>query len=318
MLVLDHLAKMPSGLPYPVMAIGVFDGIHLGHQTILGRLVERTREQNGTSIVLTFHPHPQKIISAADAPALLLTPRQKEEILGKLSIDIMVRLPFTRELSLFAPEQFVREILAQHGIREIHVGSNFRFGHQRSGDFRILQTLGQRFGFEVYEIKQVSFRGIPVSSTRIRAFLQRGQVSLVKRWLNRPYQIRGTVVRGTGKGVQLGIPTANLDPENELVPANGVYATCVRVNGMAYPSVTNIGFRPTLHHDFDRPPVLETHLLDFDQNLYGKPLRLDFCLRLRSEKRFENVDALKKQIEKDIRQTRKYLKRGRKYFGHHD
>lgn len=306
MLVVESLQDLPRSLKYPVMTIGVFDGVHLGHQTILRRLAERTRERQGTSLLLTFTPHPQKIISPPDAPALLLTSRQKETILREQDIDILVRLPFTRELSLRTPAEFAREVLANHGIREIHVGSNFRFGHGRSGDFRLLQSLGQNLGFEVYEVPQVCFRRIPISSTRVRALLKEGRVAFARRLLNRSYQISGIVVRGAARGVELGFPTANLDAENELIPAHGVYAGRAYANGVAYVSVTNIGFRPTLHQQREGRPVVETHLLDFSGDLYGKFLKLDFCLRLRPERKFESVGALQKQIARDIALTRQY------------
>lgn len=308
MLTIENLDQLPQPRNYPVMAIGVFDGIHLGHQAVLRKLVERTRERKGTSILLTFYPHPQKIISPPDAPALLLTSRQREDILSHHDLDVMVQMPFTRALSLFTPEQFARKILQGHGIREIHVGSNFRFGRDRRGDVQVLRSFGRQLQFEVYEIEQVHFRNVAVSSTRIRALLKAGKVSLVKRLLNRPYQMRGTVLRGAGKGVELGFPTANLNPDNELIPGNGVYASRTYLDGFAYPSVTNIGYRPTLHQPGNNP-VVETHLLDFQGNLYGKPLMLDFCVRLRAERKFEGVEALRKQIQKDICVTRNYVAR---------
>lgn len=303
---IDHPDQL-SRLPYPLMAIGVFDGIHLGHQAVLRSLVKRSRERQGTSVLLTFHPHPQNVISPPDAPPLLLTSRQKEKILAQLDIDIMLRLPFTRELSLRTPEQFAQAILAGRGIREVHVGTNFRFGRDRRGDFQALRLLGRKFQFQVHETQPVCFRNLPVSSTRIRTLLSEGRVSLAARLLNRRYQIHGTVVRGARKGVEIGFPTANLEPENELIPANGVYAGRAHVNGVTYTSVTNIGYRPTLHKHQRERPVVETHLLGFDGTLYGKLLIIDFCLRLRPEKKFHDALSLRKQIERDVGVTRKYL-----------
>ena len=304
--IIDHPDRLLKRLPHPVMAIGVFDGIHLGHQAVLTSLLKRARQQQGTAILLTFDPHPQKVISAPDAPPLLLTSAQKEEILGQFDIDIMVRLPFTRKLSLCTPEQFAQTILASHGVREIHVGRNFRFGRDRCGNFQVLQSLGRQLQFEVHEIRPVFFRNLSVSSTRIRALLAEGRVSLARRLLNRPYQIRGTVVRGARKGVEIGFPTANLEPENELIPANGVYTGQAHVNGITYTSVTNIGYRPTLHKQRRERPVVETHLLGFEGDLYGKLLMIDFFLRLRPERKFDSVSSLRKQIETDIGVTRKY------------
>ncbi len=306
MKIIDHPDQL-GRLPHPLMAIGVFDGIHLGHQAVLRSLVKRSRESQGTSILLTFHPHPQKVISPPDAPLLLLTFRQKEEMLAQLDIDIIVRLPFTRELSLRTPEQFAQTILRGYGIREIHVGTNFRFGRDRCGDFQMLRSLGGKFQFQVYETEPVCFRNLPVSSTRIRTLLREGRVSLARRLLNRRYQIRGTVVRGARRGVEIGFPTANVEPENELIPANGVYAGQAHVNGVTYTSVTNIGYRPTLHEHGCGRPVVETHLLGFEGTLYGKLLIIDFCLRLRPEKKFDSALSLRKQIERDVGVTRKYL-----------
>ncbi|MFQ5928216.1 MAG: bifunctional riboflavin kinase/FAD synthetase [Acidobacteriota bacterium] len=309
MRIIDNLTQFPQLLNYPIVAIGVFDGLHRGHQIILQRLVERARQKQGTSVLLTFFPHPQKVISPGDAPPLLQTEAQKERMLEELDVDIMVRLPFTRKLSLYTPAQFAREVLHNHGIREIHVGSNFRFGHQRSGDLQTLKSLGQEFQFEVHEIRPVYFRDNRISSTSIRSLLRDGRVALARRLLGRPYQISGIVVRGSEKGIQLGFPTANLDPENELIPAPGVYASRAHLNGELFPSVTNVGYRPTLYQKSNSRPVIETHLLDFDENVYGKPMKLEFCLRLRAEKKFENVRDLRKQIGRDVQETRKYAAR---------
>ncbi len=297
---------LPQDLSYPVMAIGVFDGLHFGHQEILRRLVRRATAKEGTSVLLTFTPHPQKIISPGDAPPLLQTFPQKAEILTRLGIDVMVRLPFTRELSLYTPEQFAQKILHCHGIREVYVGRNFRFGHGRKGDFHTLEELGRKSLFSVHSIESVRVRGIRVSSTTIRLALKQGRTSLARRLLDRPYQIRGTVVRGSKRGSAIGYPTANLDPENELIPATGVYVTRALVDGVAHWGGTNIGFRPTvdlLHRD---RPVVESHLLDLDTDLYGKSIGLDFFFRLRSEKRFDRVESLKQQIDHDILRVREY------------
>ena len=313
--IVNDLAEFPQSLDYPVMTIGVFDGVHCGHQLILQRLVQRAQEKGGTAVVLTFTPHPQKVISPGKAPLLLQTRHQKGNMLEHLGVDILLRLPFTRRLSLYSPSQFARQILHNHGIREIHVGSNFRFGHRRSGDIRTLMSLGQKYEFEVYEIQPVYYRSTRISSSKIRKLLKEGRVALAKRVLGRPYQIQGIVVRGSGKGVQLGFPTANLESENELIPANGVYATRVHLNGKFYPSVTNIGYRPTLHQGYTSKPVIEPHLLDFDEDIYGKPMKVEFCLRLRAEKKFAGVKELQEQIGKDVDRTRRYIKRVEKILG---
>ncbi len=297
---------LPQGLSYPVMTIGVFDGLHFGHQEILRRLVQRATEKDGTSVLLTFTPHPQKIISPGDAPPLLQTFSQKAEMLRGLGIDVIVRLPFTRELSLYSPEQFVQKILHCHGIREVYVGHNFRFGHGRKGDFHTLEELGHKSLFSVHPIESVRVRGIRVSSTTIRRALKQGRTSLARRLLDRPYQIRGTVVRGSKRGSAIGYPTANLDPQNELIPVPGVYVTRALVDGVAHWGGTNIGFRPTVDLPQRDRPVVESHLLDLDRNLYGKSIGLEFFFRLRSEKRFDGVERLKQQIDHDILFVRHY------------
>lgn len=306
MRIYDSIEEFPKDLPYPVMAIGVFDGVHRGHQAILRRLVERAREKAGTSVILSFHPHPQKVISPADAPLLLQTPRQKEAILESLQIDVLIKLPFNRRFSLLSPREFAHDILFKQGIREIYVGSNFRFGHRRSGDFDTLKRLGQEFGFEVYETEVVCFRGTRVSSTRIREVLRQGRVALARRLLCRPYQIRGTVVRGSGRGRDLGFPTANLHPENELIPATGIYATRVRVNGNRLVGATSIGYRPTFPQALPHVPVVETYILDFKGDIYGQALQLDFWFRLRGEKRFDSLEALVEKMNADIARIRRY------------
>ena len=291
------------------MTIGVFDGVHLGHQLILQRLTERAKKKNGTSVLLTFTPHPQKIISPSQAPLLLQTRHQKEKILEALDVDIMLRLPFTRRLSLDSPSDFALQILHNHGIREIHVGSNFRFGHRRSGDISTLTSLGEEYRFQVHEIAPVHHRGARISSSNVRRVLGAGRATLARHLLGRPYQVEGIVVRGSGKGAQLAFPTANLDLENELIPATGVYITRAHLDGKTYPAVTNIGNRPTIRGQSTDKPVVEPHLLDFKENIYGKHMKLDLCFRLRAEKKFAGVEDLKRQIRKDVERTRKYIKK---------
>ncbi|MGW8179048.1 MAG: bifunctional riboflavin kinase/FAD synthetase [bacterium] len=306
MRIVRSIRELPNPLPYPVMAIGVFDGVHCGHQKILRQIASRAARRGGTALLLSFDPHPQKVISSGDAPSLLQTPKQRYDLLADLGVDILLRLPFTRRLSLMKPDEFAKQVLVRLGVREIHVGSNFRFGHLRSGDFSALRQLGQTLGFDVYRIGRVLFRGERISSTRIRGLIGEGRVALAKRLLGRPYQIRGTVIRGAGRGQQIGFPTANLESENELAPATGVYVTSARVNGQWFVAATNVGYRPTVYGDSETTPTIETHLMGFEGNLYGKLIRLEFCFRLRKEKKFESVDALKQQIQCDIERCKSY------------
>lgn len=310
MIIVDRISHLENPISYPIMTIGVFDGIHIGHRQILKTIVDRARQVGGKAILLTFVPHPQKVIAGGDSPPLLQTLAQKEELLEQIGIDVLVTTPFDRGLSLLSPERFVQDFLYNHGIREIYVGSNFRFGHRRGGDFQMLQEFGKELGFRVRDITPVFFRGRRVSSTWVRTCVREGRLALAGRLLARPYQVCGMVARGAGRGMEFGFPTANLEVDNELIPANGVYATRVQVDGRKRPSVTNIGYRPTLYRQQDKP-VVETHILDFEGELYGKSLRLEFCLRLRAERKFESLQALRRQIERDVGTTRRYISRMR-------
>ncbi len=309
MQVVGSFDQLAQSLPYPVLTIGVFDGVHRGHQSIIRSTVERARQMLGTAVVLSFDPHPQKAISPDTAPALLQTRRQKRETLADMGVDIFINLAFTRELSLLAPDQFVRDVLYNHGVREILVGTNFRFGHRRTGDFKMLEALSTPLGIHVEGIDSVMFRDMRISSTRIRNRLAEGRVSLARRLLGRPYEVRGTVIRGAGRGRELGFPTANLKAENELIPAPGVYAGRARIGDKRHPCVINIGFRPTLYRRRSAVPLVEAFLLNFSADLYGTAIGLEFCLRLRAEKKFDTVELLKKQIERDVRITQQYLAR---------
>ncbi len=307
MITVNDLGPIRTSLSYPVLSIGAFDGIHRGHQAIIRFLVNRAREKQGTAVVLTFSPHPQRIITPATAPPLLQTLEQKEKILKEMGVDVLVRFPFSREISLLPPERFVSDILFPWDVREIVVGSNFRFGHKRSGDCATLAQICNQREIPVHAIEPVQFRGVRISSTRVRGLLLDGRAGLARRMLNRPHQLKGTVVRGAGHGAALGFPTANVEPQNELTPAVGVYVGRAHLSGREQACVINIGFRPTMYERPEGVPVVEAHLLDFKGDLYGTTISLDFCMRLRSERRFESLNSLKKQIAKDISLARKYL-----------
>lgn len=311
MQVVSHPHDLPAEIPYPVLAIGVFDGLHLGHQEILRGVVHRARERRGTSILLSFTPHPQKVISSGDAPRLLQTSEQKREILRHLGIDFYIRLPFTRRLSLYSPDEFVARTLAPVKVREVHVGRNFRFGHRRSGDFNTLQELGNEYSFKVFGVDAVHFRGQRISSTRIRHLLEGGRVELAGRLLGRPYEIRGTVIRGSRLGTDLGFPTANIKSENELTPGTGIYAGQVSLDRERFLGAVSIGYRPTIHPANQGDPVIEAYLIDYDGNLYGRRLQLRFCAKLRDEEKFSNLDQLRERIAVDVRRIRKYYNRSR-------
>ncbi|HXG88594.1 MAG TPA: bifunctional riboflavin kinase/FAD synthetase [Vicinamibacterales bacterium] len=294
----------------PVLALGNFDGLHRGHTKIIERVRRVTAERGGTSLVLTFDPHPPRIVRPDKAPLLLMTLEQKLEALAKAGIQGAAIVRFTPELSRWEPEQFVKSVLVDWlRVAEVWVGADFLFGRDRSGNFSLLRTLGAQYGFRTEKIDPVRYKEFVVSSTRIRRLVAEGRVDEAGALLGHHFFIDGTVVKGAGRGRELGVPTANIDTRNELVPPHGVYATTATLAGVVHPSVTNIGLRPT----FDDAPgtTIEVHLLGVgvDRDLYGQPVRLGFVQRLRDERRFPDVDALKAQIDADLRRARRLFDR---------
>lgn len=282
----------------PVLALGNFDGMHRGHLKIIERVRRGAEERGSTAVAMTFDPHPSKIVRPDKAPPLLMTRQQKLEALARGGMHGVAVIRFTPQLALWDPETFVRTVLVEWlHVAEVWVGANFLFGHDRSGNFSLLRSLGARYGFRAEKIDPVRYKDFVVSSTRVRRLLAEGRVDEAGALLGHHYLLDGTVVQGQKRGRMLGFPTANLCAENELVPPAGVYATTLHVDGIAYPSVTNIGTRPTFETSHEH--VIETHVLNFDKDLYGVRLRLGFVQRLRDEKHFDGIDALKAQIAAD-------------------
>jgi riboflavin kinase/FMN adenylyltransferase len=292
----------------PVLALGNFDGLHRGHMKIIDRVRRRAGERGGTPAVMTFDPHPPRIVRPDKAPLLLMTTAQRLEALAKTGMQGVAVVRFTHETSLWDPETFVRTVLVDWlRVVEVWVGANFLFGHDRAGTFTVLRSLGLRYGFRAEKIDPVRYKEFVVSSTRIRRLVSEGRVDEAGALLGHHYFIDGTVTRGAGRGRELGFPTANLETPNELLPPSGVYATTATINGIAHPSVTNVGMRPTFA-DVDRIQV-ETHLLDTKRDLYDAPLRVSFVQRLRDERAFADVDALRAQIDADCRAARRLFGR---------
>jgi len=288
---------------HPVLALGNFDGLHRGHMKIIERVRRVASERGATAVAMTFDPHPPRVVRPDKAPPLLMTKTQRLEALERAGVDGVAVVRFTPELSRWDPETFVRTVLVEWlHVAEVWVGANFLFGHDRAGNFSSLRGLGSRYGFRAEKIDPVRYKDFVVSSTRIRRLISEGRVDEASALLGHPYTIDGTVVEGSHRGRDLGFPTANLATGNELIPPDGVYATTVRLEGVIYPSVTNVGIRPT----FDDEPrtVIETHLLDVERDLYGRTLRLGFVQRLRDERRFESVDLLKAQVGADVQKAR--------------
>jgi len=294
-------ARAPRWLQ-PVLALGNFDGLHRGHVKIIERVRRVAAERGGTSLVLTFDPHPPRIVRPDKAPPLLMTLDQKIEALAKVGVQGVAVVTFTHELSRWEPEMFVRTVLVDWlRVAEVWVGADFLFGRDRSGNFSLLRALGGQYGFRVEKIDPVRYKEFVVSSTRIRRLVTEGRVDEASALLGHHFYIDGNVTKGVGRGREIGVPTANIVSGNELIPPHGVYATTATVDGVVHPSVTNVGLRPTFN-DVAQTTV-EVHLLDFDRDLYGQKIRLGFVQRLRDERRFADVDALKAQIDADVRRA---------------
>jgi riboflavin kinase / FMN adenylyltransferase len=292
----------------PVLALGNFDGLHRGHMKIIDRVRRRAGERAGTPAAMTFEPHPPRVLRPDKAPPLLMTQDQRLEALARSGMQGVAVVRFTADLSRWDPETFVRTVLVEWlHVAEVWVGANFLFGHERAGTFTVLRSLGARYGFRAEKIDPVRYKDFVVSSTRIRRLVAEGRVDEAGALLGHHYFLDGVVGRGAGRGRELGYPTANVITKNELVPPSGVYATAVKLDGILYPSITNIGVRPTFG-DVDHP-VVETHIFDIDRDLYDLDVRLSFVQRLRDERAFPDVDALRTQIDADCRSARRLFGR---------
>ena len=286
-----------------VVALGNFDGVHRGHAAILDNVRRRAEKRGRRAVVVTFEPHPPKIIRPDKAPLLLMTHSQKCNAMLESGMNGVGVVRFTAEVSKWEPDLFVRRVLVEWlRICEVWVGENFLFGHDRNGNFSLLRTLGVRYGFEVYKVEPVRYKDFVVSSTRIRRLITEGQVDEAGALLGHHYTLDGTVSQGAGRGRKQGVPTANLRTANELLPPDGVYATTVMINGVIYASITNIGVRPTFESAGER--TVETHIFHFSSDLYGTELSIAFIARLREERKYEDGEALKAQMNDDFAQAK--------------
>jgi len=305
MKVFDDIATLRAHLSVPVATIGNFDGLHLGHQAIIRTVLARGRETGGSSLLITFEPHPLKVLAPERAPRMLTTRRQKLALIEATGIEFLLILPFTVELAEVTAEQFVRRYLAVGlGVKEVYVGANFNFGRGRAGNADLLVRTCGELGIRAAQVEEVRYLHSPISSSRIRRALQSGEVELARELLGRPYVVEGTVIRGESRGASLGFPTANLDTPNELVPQDGVYVTEAVVAEGPRPAVTNIGSRPTFAGS---SYAVETHLLDDPGDLYGRPMEVRFLARLRPELKFDSPEALVAQVRKDVQRARDYF-----------
>ena len=294
-------AKRPA-----VVTIGNFDGCHRGHQQILRRVVEQARAANALSAVLTFFPHPARVLRPAEAPALLETLDQRLAAIGATGIEAALVMPFNLELAHVSPDEFVQRILVETmAAKSVLVGGNFRFGRGGAGDVKLLAELGRRWGFTAEIVPPVAEGGVVISSTAIRTAIREGRVEEARRMLGRPYALAGEIRTGTGQGRKLVVPTLNLATGQEVLPKNGVYATEAVVAGKTYRAATNVGTRPTF--DGGTRITIESHLLDFSDNLTSGPLEIRFWQRLRDERKFSGPAELREQVLRDIEQAKKFF-----------
>lgn len=285
-------------LDFPTSAgIGNFDGIHLGHKKIIDAVKRHSEENSTRSCVITFTPHPQKVLGRKEV-SLIFPLQRKFKMIESTGIDVVICLNFTRELSKVSAENFVKDILLRRlKIKDIVVGPGFSFGHERKGNVDLLQSMGKTHGFNTVVAEAARVDDRVVSSSAIRSLVRDGEISEANRFFGYDYYIEGVVVKGEKRGRKLGFPTVNLDTEWEILPKPGVYATYVKLSDGFHGSITNIGVRPTFE---ESKLTVETHIFDFSDDLYGEEVRVNFVARLRDEKRFESVDKLVEQINHDI------------------
>ncbi len=293
-------------LDRPLVTLGNFDGVHRGHEWVIRQALERSRRSGRPALLVTFHPHPLKVVRPASAPPLLQTHQEKMARFEALGVEHVLVIPFTPEFACIPAATFVREILRDRlGASAVYVGNNFNFGSGREGNRDLLREMGRDMGFEVPEVPDFMVLGSPVSSSRIRRAVKSGEVELARELLGRPFAVTGVVVHGDSRGASLGYPTANLETQAELLPADGVYVTRACVDSGEKDAVTNVGSRPTFR---GAAFAIETHFLLPAGDLYGHPMEIRFLARLRPEVRFHSVEQLRKQIAADVARARKYFR----------
>lgn len=298
-----------------VATLGMFDGVHQGHQMILKRMVKEAASRRMEAVVVTFREHPLRLLAPAKAPAQLISLEHRLGLLSLFGVDAVVVLPFTRRISRMSPENFAQRLFVQGlNARQIFIGPDFRFGHRRQGNPELLVRIGRRYGFSVRVVRPYPSARSRISSTAIRHLVESGQMSRADRLLGHPFCVWGTVVPGSRRGGRIGIPTANLDPHHEALPPQGVWVVRTESEGRWYGGVANLGTRPTFErnggfHHYSRPPVLELHLFGFHRNIYGRTVKVRFLKRLRDERRFDSAANLRDQVEKDVIQAKRILSR---------
>lgn len=296
-----------------VLTLGVFDGLHLGHQQIMRHVVERASRATcagapaAHSTAITFDPHPRAVLHPESAPPLLQTLDQRLANFEVLGIEQAIVIPFDREFASNPAEDFLRNIIHDRlHAKEVYLGKGFAFGKNRGGNIELLRKMGNELGFHADEVAEVRLRGQRISSSKIREHLDAGRINMARRMLGRPYGVEGVIVRGNRRGHTIGFPTANLRPHNRVIPKYGVYATATLVDGAWRRSITNIGVRPTFEETSE--PSIESYIFDFDGDLYGDVLRVRFLHRIRDERKFNGIEELKAQIERDSARALNYFR----------
>jgi riboflavin kinase/FMN adenylyltransferase len=309
MKIINHLDKITQPFKAAVITIGNFDGVHIGHQALFHEVIEKADAIDGTSIAMTFEPHPIRVLKKNNHPPLITLYEQKTELIEQAGIDVLICIPFTLEFASLPAEAFIKDLLvAKIGMQAIIVGEDYTFGKNREGDLTVLKSYASQMGYEVIVadwIKSPQNVSDRISSTKIRELVMAGEVEPARKMLGRHYQIRGLVVKGRDRGAKLlGVPTANIKLQDELCPKTGIYAVTVDYNNRLYKSVANIGYSPTFD---DNEFSVEVHLLDFAENIYGEKIRINFIQRIRNEKKFANISELKEQIKQDIKTAHEIL-----------
>lgn len=309
MKVFNHLDQIIEPFKHAVITIGNFDGVHIGHQALFHEAIEKAEAIGGTSVAMTFEPHPLRVMKKNNHPPLITLYEQKSELIERTGIDVLICVPFTLEFAAQSAEQFVRDLLVQKiGMKAIVVGQDYSFGKNREGDLDLLKSFGPEYGFEVIVagwIKSARALADRISSTKIRQLVTDGRMVEAEKMLGRNYQIRGKVVAGRDRGGKvLEIPTANINLHDELCPKTGIYAVTVECEGNQHQGVANIGYSPTFEdHEF----TVEVHIFDFSANIYDKKIRVNFIKRIRDEIKFSNISELIDQIQLDIAAAREIL-----------
>jgi riboflavin kinase/FMN adenylyltransferase len=309
MKIINQLDKIRTPFTNAVITIGNFDGVHIGHQALFHEVIEKADAIGGTSVAMTFEPHPMRVLKQNNHPPLITLYEQKQELIQRTGIDVLICIPFTKEFASMPARKFVEDLLIENiGMKAIVVGEDYSFGKDREGNLEVLRSFAASLDFEVIVADWIKIaKTFPdrISSTRIRELVMDGQMAAAQKMLGRNYQVRGIVVTGRDRGGKLlGIPTANINLHDELCPKTGIYAVTVECHGVQHNGVANIGYSPTFEeHEF----TVEVHLLDFNDDIYNEKIRVDFIQRIRDEKKFLNISDLIEQIKEDIAQARDIL-----------